>query len=276
MLNDNTSSGDSLSSYHLIESGELQGTAGGSFVRRAHRVFRDRILAPDFSCVAAKAAFNTDNYAFANYSELGSPETTAALARDLERFCRDQDRMDSYFTTMVAVFRGPRDMDEAAFEARLWEQLRALHRTDASPYSPEVSADPRDPTFGFSFAGRAFFVIGGHPGSSRIARAFPYPTLVFNAHRQFQALKSDGRWSRFQDTIRGREMKVQGSLNPNLADHGQASEARQYSGRAVEPGWQAPFPALPDHLRIPEAHADADRCPFLSATRRFYQENAHD
>lgn len=276
MLNDNTSSGDSLSSYHLIESGELQGTAGGSFVRRAHRVFRDRILAPDFSCVAAKAAFNTDNYAFANYSELGSPETTAALARDLERFCRDQDRMDSYFTTMVAVFRGPRDMDEAAFEARLWEQLRALHRTDASPYSPEVSADPRDPTFGFSFAGRAFFVIGGHPGSSRIARAFPYPTLVFNAHRQFQALKSDGRWSRFQDTIRGREMKVQGSLNPNLADHGQASEARQYSGRAVEPGWQAPFPALPDYLRIPEAHADADRCPFLSATRRFYQENAHD
>ncbi|GGM22078.1 guanitoxin biosynthesis heme-dependent pre-guanitoxin N-hydroxylase GntA [Deinococcus aerophilus] len=276
MLNDNTSAGDSLSSYHLIESGELQGTAGGSFVRRAHRVFRDRILAPDFSCVAAKAAFNTDNYAFANYSELGSPETTAALARDLERFCRDQDRMDSDFTTMVAVFRGPRDMDETAFEARLWEQLRALHRADASPYNSEVSADPRDPTFGFSFAGRAFFVIGGHPRSSRIARAFPYPTLVFNAHRQFQALKRDGRWSRFQDTIRSREMKLQGSLNPNLADHGQASEARQYSGRAVEPEWQAPFPALPDNLRIPEAHADADRCPFLSAARRFHQENAHD
>ncbi|GGL93451.1 hypothetical protein GCM10010840_34340 [Deinococcus aerolatus] len=274
MLNDNISAGGGLSSYHLIENGKLRGPAGSSFVRQAHQSFRTRILAPDFSCVAAKAAFNTDSYAFANYSELGSPEATAALARDLVRFCHDQDRMDSDFTTMVAVFRGPLDMDEQTFEARLWEQLRALHRADASPHSPEVSADPRDPTFGFSFAGRAFFIIGGHPGSSRIARAFPHPTLVFNAHRQFQALKRDGRWSRFQETIRGREMKLQGSLNPNLADHGQASEARQYSGRAVEPGWQAPFPELPDNLRVPEA--DGVRCPFLSASRRFHQESAHD
>lgn len=276
MLNDNTSAGGSSSSYHLIENGQLQGAAGGLFVRQAHQLFRDRILAPGFSCVAAKAAFNTDNYAFANYGELGSPEATAALARDLARFCHDQDRMDSDFTTMIAVFRGPRVMDEPAFEERLWEQLRALHRADASPYSPEVSADPRDPTFGFSFAGRAFFIIGGHPGSSRIARAFPFPTLVFNAHRQFQALKSDGRWPRFQETIRGREMKLQGSLNPNLADHGQASEARQYSGRAVETDWHAPFPVLPDRLRVPEAETDAARCPFLSAARRFQQESAHD
>lgn len=276
MLNDNISAGGGPSSYHLIENGELRGSADHSFARQAHQSFRERILASDFSCVAAKAAFNTDHYAFASYGELGSPEATAALARDLERFCHDQDGMDSDFTTMVAVFRGPREMDEPAFEARLWAQLRALHCADTSPYSPEVSADPRDPTFGFSFAGRAFFVIGGHPGSSRIARAFPFPALVFNAHRQFRTLKGDGRWPRFQETIRDREMKLQGSLNPNLADHGQASEARQYSGRAVEPDWQAPFPALPDDLRVPEAETAAARCPFLVAGQRFQQESAHD
>lgn len=275
MLNDNTQTGGG-DSYHLIESGELQGQAGGRFVRQAHQAFRDRILAPDFSCVAARAALNTSAYAFASYGELGSPRATAALARDLERFCRDQDRMDSDFTTMIAVFRGPQPMDEPTFEARLWAQLRALHRADRSPYSSEVSADPRDPTFGFSFAGRAFFIIGLHPGSSRVARSFPYPALVFNAHRQFRALKADGRWPRFQETIRGRELKLQGTLNPNLADHGQASEARQYSGRAVEPDWQAPFPGgLREGLRMPEEPEDAARCPFLSP-QRLHRESAHD
>jgi len=34
---------------------------------------------------------------------------------------------------------------------------------------------------------------------------------------------------------------VQGSLNPNLADFGERSEARQYSGREVEEHWRCPF-----------------------------------
>ena len=32
-----------------------------------------------------------------------------------------------------------------------------------------------------------------------------------------------------------------GSLNPMLAQHGEASEARQYSGRQVDDGWKCPF-----------------------------------
>jgi hypothetical protein len=34
---------------------------------------------------------------------------------------------------------------------------------------------------------------------------------------------------------------LQGSLNPNLADFGEQSEARQYSGRATEADWVCPF-----------------------------------
>jgi FPC/CPF motif-containing protein YcgG len=34
---------------------------------------------------------------------------------------------------------------------------------------------------------------------------------------------------------------VQGTLNPNLADFGERSESRQYSGREVEEGWRCPF-----------------------------------
>ena len=234
-------------SYHLICRGEPQATRGFVSGRalRVNAAFREKILAPEFSCVAAKASFNTDCYALGLYGPLGSEEATGGLANDLRRFLNDQDELGSDFTSMVAVFGDPDEMDEHTFEARLWAQLRALHRLDTGPYSPEVSADPRDPRFGFSWHGRAFFVIGLHPGSSRVARAFPYPALVFNAHRQFHALRESGRFERMQETIRGRELKLQGSLNPNLANHGEAPEARQYSGRRVEPSWVAPFPRCP-------------------------------
>jgi hypothetical protein len=36
-------------------------------------------------------------------------------------------------------------------------------------------------------------------------------------------------------------MRLQGSINPNLSDFGVHSEARQYSGRAVEDAWKCPF-----------------------------------
>lgn len=239
--------------YHLTHAGELQPTRGPVSARAAqlHAAFRAKILAPDFSCVAAKASINTNAYAFGAYGELGSLGATLGLAHDLARFVQDQDELRSDFTSFIATFDAPEGMTEHEFEDRLWQQLRALHQLDAAPYSKEVSADPQSNKFGFSFAGRGFFIIGLHPGSSRMARRFPAPALVFNAHRQFQSLRDTGRFDRMQQTIRSRELKLQGSLNPNLANYGEAPEARQYSGRAVEAGWVAPFPEAPTEARCP-------------------------
>lgn len=238
------------SSYYRVEEGRLRVERGGisTFARTAHDAFREKILSPEFSCVAAKAAFNTDVYRFGCYGSLGNPDTTATLARDLTRFCADQDALESDFTTFIAVFRGPEDADEPTFEAALWRQLRALYVRDEEDYSDEVSPDPESPHFGFSFAGRAFFVVGLHPNSTRIARAFDHPALVFNAHQQFEKLRETGRWERLQEVIREREVALQGSLNPNLANFGEVSEARQYSGRAVAEAWRAPFPRRAEEL----------------------------
>ena len=38
-----------------------------------------------------------------------------------------------------------------------------------------------------------------------------------------------------------RDEALTGSRNPMLARHGEASEARQYSGRAVDEDWRCPF-----------------------------------
>ncbi|MBC8136771.1 MAG: YqcI/YcgG family protein [Fibrella sp.] len=212
-----------------------------------HDSFRALILNPRFTCVAAKSAFNKDNYRFSSYQHnLASPEATALLTRDLYLFVNDQQRMqENGFFTFVATFTGPSGLNEAAFEGLLWSQLQELHNNDASvsEWDATVSADPESPHFEWSFGGQAFFVVGLHPASSRFTRRFPFPTLVFNAHFQFEQLREAGKYERMQDVMRSRDTALQGTINPNLADFGDSSDARQYSGRQVEGDWRCPFHA---------------------------------
>lgn len=233
---------------HFLKLGKLIPCEQGQtdvFLADVQCAFRDFVMAAEFPCVGAKAAFNADSCGFAIYSELGSESVTAGLCRDLYHFVQSGILQNNSYATFVAVFRTPLDLDEAEFEERLWKQLREIHRSDAAffDWSSAASPDPTDPHFSFSFAGQAFYVVGLHGNSSRIARRFPWPTLVFNPHEQFERLRADGKWRRMQETIRTREVALQGTINPMLSDFGEESEARQYSGRAVEDDWRPPFPA---------------------------------
>ncbi len=211
-----------------------------------HDSFRALVLNPTFSCVAAKSAIRRGSYHLGLYTEMGSPGSTAGLAHDLFEFVEEQDALGGEFSTFVASFEEPAGVDEEKFEGSLWTQLQRLHEEDRRHHrwNPLVSPDPEHPQFAFSFAGRAFFVVGLHSASSRFARRFAWPTLVFNAHRQFEKLREEGRYARLQEVIRNRERNLQGDLNPNLADFGTRSEARQYSGRPVEEQWCCPFHGL--------------------------------
>lgn len=92
-----------------------------------------------------------------------------------------------------------------------------------------------------SFGGEAFFVVGLHPGASRPARRFAQPALIFNLHDQFEQLRAEGRYETMREKILRRDEALAGSRNPMLARHGEISEARQYSGRAVDGAWACPF-----------------------------------
>lgn len=228
-----------------------------------HDSFRALILNPRFTCVAAKSAFSNDNYRFSSYQyDLASPDATALLARDLYLFVNDQQRLqENGFFTFVASFTGPSGLNEAAFEGLLWSQLQKLHDEDAhvSDWDATVSADPDSPHFEWSFGGQAFFVVGLHPASSRLTRRFPFPTLVFNAHFQFEKLREAGKYERMQEVMRTRDTALQGTINPNLADFGDASDARQYSGRRVEGTWRCPFDArIASALDEPETDAQGE------------------
>lgn len=206
-----------------------------------HESFRALALNPHFACLGGQAAVRQNAYGFGLYPTLGSPASTESLARGLQSFNGDAALRAQSLTAFAACFVTPVTGGEESFERLLWATLQQLSDIDTQPWATGRGADPRDPEFSFSFGGVAFFVIGLHAASSRLARRFAWPTLIFNPHVQFDHLRASGKYAHFQHVIRTRDAALQGTTNPMLSDFGEESEARQYSGRTVGADWECPF-----------------------------------
>ena len=202
----------------------------------------DYVAAEAFPCVGARSAFNKGRVRFGEYQALGDGRDVAVLCDDLLHFSREFPDPGSDPVTFCAMFRTD-VATEGEFARAMWQHLQAMHAHDRATFAwdPTVGCDPAEADFSFSIAGRAFFVVGLSPVASRLARRAPMPSLVFNFHDQFESLRANGKYAGLQKVIRRRDIDLQGDINPVLARFGDASEARQYSGVAVEPGWKCPF-----------------------------------
>ena len=206
--------------------------------------FKAFVASPRFPCVGAKSAMNRGRMEFALYDALADDNDAAALCEQLAEFSRQFPEPGTDPVSFVAMFRDP-VANEDEFHRRLWTHLQAMHDIDAANHAWDatVSSDVTDKQFSFSIASRAFFVVGLHPQSSRLARQAPFPCLVFNFHDQFEAMREDGKYAKLQAAIRARDVALQGAINPVLARFGEASEAHQYSGQAQTDAGSVPFEA---------------------------------
>jgi FPC/CPF motif-containing protein YcgG len=123
----------------------------------------------------------------------------------------------------------------------MWQRLQGIRDHDNHSWDHRVSCNPSDSNFSFSVKGEAFYVVGLHPGSSRKARQFRHPAIVFNPHSQFEKLRATEKYSIMKETVRKRDVAFSGSVNPMLADFGESSEVYQYSGKAYDETWKCPF-----------------------------------
>lgn len=203
--------------------------------------FKKFILEDDHPCIMSRTMFELDTFQMKSYAKADGEETTRQLYRDLAAYVDGYDFDSTEFYSFIAVFPGLSPLSEKEFEAFLWDQLQRLHLVDEKPWDPTVNDDPQAHDFSFSLLGKAFYIVGMHPNSSRAARQSPYPCLVFNLHWQFEQLREMGTYERIRDTIRQRDKERNGSVNPMLADFGKGNEAAQYSGRKVPPTWKCPF-----------------------------------
>ncbi len=206
---------------------ELQATAA----KAAFDAFVDH---PQFPCLGAKSIVHRAAYEFCFLPALNSDAAALALHERLVAYLGQFDGAlpPADLNSFVACFAGPREVSEKRFERLLWEMLQELHEIDAQCFSwaPDVDIDPSSPNFSYSIGGVAFFLVGMSPRSSRMARRFPWPAIAFNFHGQFSDLREQGTWETMQAAIRQRDIALQGSINPELRDHGGGSQARQYSG----------------------------------------------
>ncbi len=206
--------------------------------------FADFIKRDDFPCVGAKSALAQSNIVFFEGERIDRSTDDLPLYRALRSFGTLLDKDPTKLRSFAAGYKGPCDLSESTFEIALWDRLQSLHNFDALTgieWPDHVSPDPSSPHFSMSVGGTPYFVVGLHPNASRQARRFEQPILVFNPHDQFEALRGDGRFSKMQSKIRGRDIALAGSINPMLANHGAASEAKQYSGRRVPDDWDCPI-----------------------------------
>ena len=239
-------------SYHGLQGDRLRrlGPDGGDAdpgVALVHGSFRALALATGYTCVAARSVLQRGEYRFGCYPALGSAAAAAGLAADLWEFVHEFPVRADRFASFVASFDGPVSSTELDFEQVLWQQLQLLHDLDVihSSWDPTVSQDPGERGFSFSFACRAFFLVGMHPASSRWSRRTAWPTIVFNAHAQFEQLRESGGMARMQHVNRARDRRVQGSENPSLTRFEHEPETIMYSGRLVEPDWSCPLRVAP-------------------------------
>ncbi len=210
--------------------------------------FRDFVRGRTFPCVGAKSAIGREQIKFIVARDIFSSWDDLRIYTALLKFANAYSDDPRLFQSFALLFEQPDRITEGQFESALWTRVQSLADKDAwhgQDYDPRVSADPESPHFSLSFGGEAFFVVGLHPCASRPARRFERPALVFNLHDQFERLRAEQRYEPLRQNIIDRDIAVAGSANPMLARHGELSEARQYSGRAVDPDWDCPFTAKP-------------------------------
>jgi hypothetical protein len=205
--------------------------------------FQHFISAETYPCVAARAAMSRGHVPCLVADHMNCPRDDRKILLFIYDFVEQFRKLNSILHSAAIIFTGPQEITESAFETSLWQRLQALSDLDAENYAYDkrVSRDPSAANFSFSLAEEAFFIIGMHPASARRSRQFKYPVMVFNPHIQFEEMRKTGQYEKMKSVVRRRDIMYSGSINPMLADFGEASEVYQYSGRQYDDTWTCPL-----------------------------------
>ena len=196
-----------------------------------------------FPCVAAKAALSRNHIKCMVASHMACPADDKMILQYLYSFVDRYRASEESYHSAAVIFKEPVEINEAFFDTLLWQRLNSLSALDKQKYQHDlrVDSDPNSPRYSFSLKEEAFFILGLHPGSSRRSRQFKYPALVFNPHAEFEKLRNSDRYTRMKEVVRKRDVEFSGSVNPMLADFGEASEVYQYSGIRYNTDWTCPL-----------------------------------
>jgi len=208
-------------------------------IEEYHRFLRSR----SFPCIGGKAALSMNHVKCFVALDMASQEEDEKILSFIYQFVDSYRSSNESFHSAAVIFGNSQILSESEFEEMFWSRLNSLATLDRRKYTHDKRVDP-DPTssrFSFSLKEEAFFIIGLHPSSTRRARRFTYPAIVFNPHEEFERLKQAGRYESMKKVVRRRDKVSSGSVNPMLKDFGEAPEVFQYSGKQYDSTWKCPL-----------------------------------
>ena len=174
-----------------------------------------------YPCIAALQSYHRKDYWMKTYENFGGYFQRPDLRADLLNYLGEYKKGSTPYFSFWAVFDDVTNLNEDQFELNMWRELTALTSasTQAANHDARFNEDPSSKNFCFSIGGRAFFVVGLHPASSRLSRRFPWPALVFNTFEQFETVQA----------------------NPMVELYSDLWESNQFSGRHHDSSWRYPF-----------------------------------
>lgn len=213
--------------------------------------FRAKLEDKIFPCVAAKAALVKEQLKVMTAGHMGCPKDDREILNFIYSFLKGYRTSDKLFHSAVIIFPDTKIYSEEMYEQLFWTRMQALADLDAEQhdYDSRVDMNPDSENFSFSIGGEAFFLIGLHPASSREARRFEYPAIVFNPHAQFEKLRENKQYQKMKNIVRKKDIALSGSINPMLQDFGDASEVYQYTGRKYNSDWKCPYNSNHNHIK---------------------------
>ncbi len=184
---------------------------------------REHLSRTSFPCIMAKSVLKNGVLRF-HEAKNHSVDSILGLMEDFVGSYRASEKLHSFIL-------GFPSMSFPEFEKFFWKFLTSLKFLDDSPNDPRVDSNPYSPRFSYSLHSEGFFILLLHPDSPRLSRRTKFPAIVFNPHQQFEDLRNKNIFHKVRDTIRRRDLLLQGNANPMLHDFGVSSEIFQYTGK---------------------------------------------
>lgn len=194
------------------------------------------------------------------YTYVPMADTVSVLGVALQSFAGQAVELGRR-TSLVAFFEDD-DVSRTVSEwnTHFWSLLQGLHAIDSSNWPTDISTDPDNPEWEFSFAGMPFFVVANTPNHElRSSRFFEYFTVTFQPRFVFDDLAVGNRTAdNAKAVIRGR-LKVYDQLAPSsdLGSFGVTGN-REWTQYFLH---DHAAPATPAHARCPFVQAGASQNP---------------
>ena len=190
-------------------------------------------------CTSGKNIIKKGNYDlevidYSLFSKTAAKQVCNGLYNFISKYDFDglyNNNLKKCFFSYIAVFPNQKLFEEEEAAESFHNILYNMHLYDKSQgysWSKNVSNNPKSKNFSYSIGSKSFFIRFFHQFGHSKPRQSTTPTLVFNFHELFEALRIKGVYDKIRNKYRKWHIETYGKLPGLLSDFENGLEYPQY------------------------------------------------